>query len=263
MANSQGAMALSFHNTRFDLVDHSTGQPWLRSRQIAGALGYAQPDAITDLYNSNAAEFTPSMTDLVKLPTAGGTQEVRIFSLRGAHLLGMFARTERAAEFRRWVLDVLEQQAAAPAPAPVPQLVGQTFERVVAERDALRAMLADRVLKEEPELRKVLYYYAIEGLPHRERSLLVGWKSTDRYLEALKRLATLGLVEYEPDAALAANGRRNIVKLRERLAAGALPPPQSWPKGHPSRSRPNAGRTAEQLNQARAIRAQRKKGGAA
>jgi hypothetical protein len=33
---------------------------------------------------------------------------VRIFSLRGAHLLGMFARTARAAEFRRWVLDILE-----------------------------------------------------------------------------------------------------------------------------------------------------------
>lgn len=39
----------------------------------------------------------------------------RVFSLRGAHLIGMFARTNKAQEFRRWVLDVIEQHQAAPS----------------------------------------------------------------------------------------------------------------------------------------------------
>lgn len=109
------APALSFHDQKFDITSRD-GQQWLRVSQIGRALGYAHPDAhMTRLYQKHAAEFTDSMTAVVKLKTAGGMQEVRIFSLRGAHLLGMFARTERAAEFRRWVLDILDAQNEAEA----------------------------------------------------------------------------------------------------------------------------------------------------
>lgn len=75
---------------------------------VAGALGYNREDRVGDLFARNESEFTPDMTQLLELPTAGGVQPVRVFSLRGAHLLGILARTERAAAFRRWVLDVLE-----------------------------------------------------------------------------------------------------------------------------------------------------------
>ncbi|MGL5410310.1 MAG: P22AR C-terminal domain-containing protein, partial [Shewanella sp.] len=45
---------------------------------------------------------------------------VRIFSLRGAHLIAMFSRTALAKEFRRWVLDVLDRETAAhPQPLTV------------------------------------------------------------------------------------------------------------------------------------------------
>ncbi|MFZ1492403.1 MAG: Bro-N domain-containing protein [Candidatus Competibacter denitrificans] len=102
------ALTLSFNNVKFDVVDRK-GQPWLRGYQIGSALGYSQPDAaIAKLYDRNADEFTDSMTALVYLKTPGGKQTVRIFSLRGCHLLGMFARTAVAKEFRRWVLDVLD-----------------------------------------------------------------------------------------------------------------------------------------------------------
>lgn len=100
--------ALVFHDTTFQVVDRD-GETWLRSPQIGGALDYAKGgDSIDKLYKANVAEFTEHMTAVIDLPTAGGMQKVRIFSLRGAHLLGMFARTARAAEFRRWVLDILE-----------------------------------------------------------------------------------------------------------------------------------------------------------
>ena len=104
------ALALTFQDIHFDVVDRS-GQPWLRLHQIGGALGYSRADSINKLYQSNAAEFTPSMTALVELDTAGGRQLVRIFSLRGCHLLAMFARTPVAAAFRRWVLDILDRHA--------------------------------------------------------------------------------------------------------------------------------------------------------
>lgn len=38
--------------------------------------------------------------------------KVRVFSLRGAHLIAMFARTPVAKEFRRWVLDILDREVA-------------------------------------------------------------------------------------------------------------------------------------------------------
>ncbi|QQE87300.1 BRO family protein [Azotobacter chroococcum] len=104
--------SLTFRDTQFDITDRD-GQPWLQSAQIACALGYASEDAVSRIYRRNADEFTPCMTETVKLTVSGNLQkEVRIFSLRGAHLLAMFARTEAAKEFRRWVLDVLDGLSA-------------------------------------------------------------------------------------------------------------------------------------------------------
>ena len=73
-------------------------------------MGYTAPDVqISKLYTRHADEFTPAMTAVVTLPTEGGPQETRIFSLRGCHLLAMFARTPVAKAFRKWVLDVIER----------------------------------------------------------------------------------------------------------------------------------------------------------
>lgn len=115
--NMNSVSILTFDETTFDVVDHQN-QPALRGAQIGNALGYSPEkasDAITKLYDRNRGEFTEHMTGLVKLrdlgPQSGGAgqvREVRVFSLRGAYLLGMFARTDRAAAFRSWVLDVME-----------------------------------------------------------------------------------------------------------------------------------------------------------
>lgn len=107
-----GASApLAFQNTTFEIVDRN-GQPWLKATQIGIALGYRADKAIQRIYARHAKEFTTGMTGVVKLTTPSGEQETRIFSLRGAHLLGMFARTPIAAEFRRWVLDLLDDELA-------------------------------------------------------------------------------------------------------------------------------------------------------
>lgn len=100
--------ALTFHETVFQIIDDDSKQ-WLRGPQIGSALGYSDPGAaIAKLYERNASEFTESMTKVIDLQTPGGVQATRVFSFRGAHLLGMLAKTERAIEFRRWALDILD-----------------------------------------------------------------------------------------------------------------------------------------------------------
>ena len=105
------SQALCFNDVLFDVIPQNS-QPWVRGIQIGSALKYENPDAaIRKLYQSHADEFTDAMTAVVILPTEGGPQETRIFSLRGCHLLAMFARTPIAKQFRRWVLDVLDKLA--------------------------------------------------------------------------------------------------------------------------------------------------------
>lgn len=105
--------SISFHNTHFTIIPHN-GQPWLTAAQIAQALGYAREDAVSRIYARNADEFSPTMTTTVNLmvvrKTGAVPMDVRIFSLRGAHLIAMFSRTALAKEFRRWVLDVLDKE---------------------------------------------------------------------------------------------------------------------------------------------------------
>ncbi|MGL5224794.1 MAG: BRO-N domain-containing protein, partial [Aeromonas sp.] len=111
---------LAFHETKFNVITKDE-QPWLTATEIAQALGYASEKSISNLYGRNASEFTSCMTMVINSMTNGinnsmRENEARIFSLRGAHLIAMFSRTERAKEFRRWVLDVLDKETTLSAP---------------------------------------------------------------------------------------------------------------------------------------------------
>lgn len=90
---------------------------WFTSSDLAKALGYASTKSISNLYSGNSEEFTEAMTMVIGVMTNGinnnlREKKVRIFSLRGAHLIAMFARTPVAKEFRRWVLDILDREVA-------------------------------------------------------------------------------------------------------------------------------------------------------
>ena len=110
---------LTFATLTIQTIDRD-GERWLTISDIAAALypyenkGGSQSEApfekrVRNLYARHAEEFSDSMTALIEVQTAGGVQKIRVFSLRGAHLLGMLARTKKAKEFRRWVLDIIEQ----------------------------------------------------------------------------------------------------------------------------------------------------------
>lgn len=130
--------SLCFNDFTFSPVTHDN-EPWIRAIQIGSALKYGNPDAaMRKLYQAHADEFTPAMTAVVTLPTEGGPQETRIFSLRGCHLLAMFARTPVAKAFRRWVLDVIEQYGDR---VPAEQPVTLSTPSTPADRKPLRSLV--------------------------------------------------------------------------------------------------------------------------
>ena len=115
--------ALTFNGITLSPIPHQNS-PWIRSVELARALGYSDESSVGRIYKRNAEEFTPEMTQVIEISdTVNLTVPTRIFSLRGCHLVAMFARTPVAKAFRRWVLDVLdkldaEQHAALSSATP-------------------------------------------------------------------------------------------------------------------------------------------------
>lgn len=92
------------------------GDLWFSSADLAKALGYKKTDAVTQIYSRYSDEFGANMSttlrERVVRKTGSVEMLVRFFSLRGAHLVAMFAATTKAKEFRRWVLDILDREVA-------------------------------------------------------------------------------------------------------------------------------------------------------
>lgn len=106
----------NFHGVTLNPVENVTGV-WLTSADIAKALGYKSTKSISNLFAQYEDEFSQGMTMVIESVTNGingstRRMKVRVFSMRGAHLIAMFARTPVAKEFRRWVLDILDREVA-------------------------------------------------------------------------------------------------------------------------------------------------------
>lgn len=100
--------SLTFNEVSFHPIQRD-GQIWMTSSELAHALGYKQENAVSKIFNRNEDEFDHNMTQIIKnpqLPNLG----MRIFSLRGCHLIAMFAKTAVAKQFRKWVLDILDKE---------------------------------------------------------------------------------------------------------------------------------------------------------
>nr|WP_241522087.1 P22AR C-terminal domain-containing protein [Chimaeribacter californicus] len=106
---------LNFHGIQMQPVAN-LDEVWLTSSDIAKALGYASPKSVSTIYSRNSDEFTDAMSMVIKMKTNGinnnlREKSVRVFSLRGCHLIAMFATTSVAKKFRRWVLDILDGES--------------------------------------------------------------------------------------------------------------------------------------------------------
>ncbi len=110
------SLALTFNNSPISTINHNS-QIWLTSVELAKALDYAHENAVTKIYNRYKDEFTDSMSTILpstQIGSHGDSSGVqRIFSLRGCHLLAMLSRTKIAKEFRKWVLDILDNQLSS------------------------------------------------------------------------------------------------------------------------------------------------------
>jgi len=162
MSDNQTNAILKFENVEFDVVERR-GVPWLKSSQIAMALGYADESAVTRLHARNEDEFTEEMSLTVNLTVKVGEnmgvnltpnigeKVTRIFSPRGCHLVAMLANTERAKAFRVWVLDVLEGKTP-------PRQSGRLKHADQLKAHGLRLQLIDRLRAEQsPAIQSALH----------------------------------------------------------------------------------------------------------
>ena len=121
---SMTSLALSFNDVNFTPVQQDN-QIWLTASELAKALGYSKSNAVTQVYDRNQDEFNSSMTTVINLNSSGSFENlnlrlpkkeqnlvktVRIFTLRGCHLIAMFSKTDIAKQFRKWVLDILDSE---------------------------------------------------------------------------------------------------------------------------------------------------------
>lgn len=86
--------------------DNGDGKVWFTSNDMAELLEYADDKSVNKLYNRNKDEFNSEMTRVVTVTSRNKNNEIqhnrkRIFSSRGAHLLGMLADTKVAKSLRK------------------------------------------------------------------------------------------------------------------------------------------------------------------
>ncbi|AKH89033.1 BRO-N domain-containing protein [Edwardsiella tarda] len=107
---------LTFHKHAITTYDNGDSFIWFTAEQLSGLLGYADEKQVNKIYSRHKDEFIGSMTTLSKVTVSNKNNELehvrlRLFSPRGAHLIGMMSRTKVAKELRRWLLDLVEKES--------------------------------------------------------------------------------------------------------------------------------------------------------
>ncbi len=120
--------ALVFQSSTLEPVQLLDNQVWITASDLARALGYSRPDKVAQIYTRNADEFTECMTQVIENPQNLNLR-LRIFSLRGCHLIAMFSRTDVAKAFRKWVLDVIEKTEVQLKPS-VAMVTQATYDKL-------------------------------------------------------------------------------------------------------------------------------------
>ena len=138
--------ALIFNEFIFTPVTHQNSL-WIRSSELAKALGYSDDRKVDVLYARHKDEFSNNMSVVLNLSTTDIPAMTRIFSLRGCHLVAMLARTPIAKAFRRWVLDVIEQYGDR---VPVAEPVTLNDELISASERAELKLIVDAKLSTYP-----------------------------------------------------------------------------------------------------------------
>lgn len=98
---------VKFNSQDIELINYN-GQLYMAGAQIGRALEYEDAaKAVHNIFTNHKEEFGEDMSLTLKIRVNGINRLSRIFNREGAWLIGMFARTPKAAKFRKWVLKVL------------------------------------------------------------------------------------------------------------------------------------------------------------
>ncbi|PKH30927.1 BRO-N domain-containing protein [Acinetobacter radioresistens] len=170
--------SLSFNATQFHPIQQNDNQIWITSAELANTLSYKQADAVTKIFNRNSDEFTRDMTQMINNPQTPNLG-VRVFSLRGCHLTTFFARTPVAKEFRKWVLDVLDNE--------VLQQQIDTRVKINAQQQATLKEIVDRRCEGSVKRRTELWSRHNQHfrIPRYSELLAIHFQDAVHYLETL------------------------------------------------------------------------------
>ncbi|WP_446470825.1 BRO-N domain-containing protein [Xenorhabdus stockiae] len=124
--------ALTFKEHEIVPFDNKDGKIWFTGEQLAKLLGYADMKQVNKIYQRHKDEFTDTMTTVVKVTASDKSMtygelssDVRLFSSRGAHLIGMVSRTKVAKELRKWLLDLADKESNTHTPS-----IGYTIQQM-------------------------------------------------------------------------------------------------------------------------------------
>jgi len=135
---------LTFNNHSVVPFDNGDGKIWFTGEQLAELLDYADSKKISNIYNRHKDEFTESMTCILKVRKNGinnslRDMSVRLFSPRGAHLIGMVSRTKVAKDLRIWLLNLAEKESGIElgrlSASELASLTGQRLHDAIAGFD--------------------------------------------------------------------------------------------------------------------------------
>ncbi|MEZ5691176.1 MAG: BRO family protein [Rickettsiales bacterium] len=103
--------SITFHNNQIS-VTKLNGSDWVRGIEIFYSLGCKFPKQSLASFCYTHGEELQELGAIkrLKVKTGGGQQECIMLNRHGAWVAGMVSRTPLAKEFRKWVLDVLEEQ---------------------------------------------------------------------------------------------------------------------------------------------------------
>lgn len=127
---------LTFQNQTITTYDNGDSKIWFTAEQLSKLLGYADDKQVNKIFQRHKDEFTESMTTLTKVTMDGINNslrevDVRLFSPRGAHLIGMVSRTKVAKDLRRWLLDLVEKETGVQiAPLDTDNLIQMTGQQI-------------------------------------------------------------------------------------------------------------------------------------
>jgi prophage antirepressor-like protein len=218
---------LTFGSSTLTIIDR-LGEPWVTARDLAKALGYRTENAVLRIYARNREEFTDEMTTMIHLgiqgqidpskPRKRGNPNIRVFSPRGCYAVGFFSKTDRAKDFRRWVLDVLEQHTRGGGPeCRLTPLLAMTRARWG------HGLTADGYSAVSLNIALVLDWLLIHcadgrwrEISNRQLGAAVGISNTSA-AKALYKLADWGLIQHETDGTRCTRIRVHTRRLRQAL----------------------------------------------